>query len=105
MLAPGIEENGRDVYGKPKEHVREYVRRAIEELGVDNNLVNDTDSTMYAWRLSYESGNVLVAQEVLNMRGATLSQLARAMADTDEKTKTKIQKDGRYHNPPMREDS
>ena len=98
-LAKEIEDKGRDKYLIPAEHVREYVSRAVTELGVDNNFVNDTDSTMYAWRLSHQKENETVAREVLGMQFASLSELARAMADADETIVSRIQNDPRYSLP------
>lgn len=102
-LAAEIEASGKDKYGTPAEDVRKYVARAIAELDVDNTFVNDTDSTMYAWRLSHQPENVIVAQEVLKMSGASLSQLARAMADADEQTRQRIERDERYYIDPPQE--
>jgi hypothetical protein len=98
-LASQIETAGRDKYGKPSDNVRTYVHRAIEQLGVDNALVNDTDSAMYAWRLSHQTENLDVARQMLNMQGASLSELARAMADADPSVRHQIESDPKYRIP------
>jgi hypothetical protein len=95
-LSAQIEERGQDKYGVPATSVRAYVERAIRELGLDNNWVDDTDSAMYAWRLSHQPGNAKVAGEVLQMQDASLSELARVMADADPTVKRRIETDPRY---------
>ena len=99
-LKPEIEERGKDKYVTPVNDVRKYVARALKELGLDNDLVDDSDSAMLAWRLSHQPENVQVAQEVLNMPGASLSELARAMANADQETRARIENDDRYYIEP-----
>ena len=94
------EQPQRDKYGIPMANVQVYVDRAVRELGVDPSLVNDTDSTMFAWHLDYQVKNVEVARRLLNMPDASLSQLARAMADANSEVTRQIETDPDYYIPP-----
>jgi len=84
----------------PQEDITIYVDRAVRELGVDPSLVNDMDSAMYAWRLGYQLKNVAVARKVFGTPDASLSQLARAMADAEEEVLRNIEHDPDYYIPP-----
>ena len=104
IQSPGeAEKPQQDKYGTPMADVQIYVNRAVRKLGVDPSLVNDADSAMYAWRLNHQPKNVEVAQRILKMPDASLSQLARAMADTNPRTVVRqIENDPEYHFPPPR---
>ncbi|QQS15410.1 MAG: hypothetical protein IPK84_03500 [Candidatus Moraniibacteriota bacterium] len=91
--------NGR-TYAVPAEDIKKYVDQAIAQLGLDPVFVDDMDSAMYAHHLVYHSENASVAREVFNMPEASISELARKMADADGETITKIEKDERYQLPP-----
>lgn len=92
-------ETGR--YGVPVKDIERYVARAISELHLDPAFINDMDSAMYAWRLSYNDGNLKIARACLNMPSASLSEIARAMANNEEAC-SKIEGNSEYTLPPMR---
>ncbi len=92
----------KDKYSTPPKDIVKYVERAVAELGVDPSLVNDVDSVMYAWRLNYNEKNIVVAKEILNMPSGSLSEMARAMADTDKGVRQSIEHDVRYSLPPAK---
>ncbi len=94
------EEPQRNEYGVPMSDVRIYVDRAVRELGLDPSLVNDMDRAGYAWRLSHHSQNIAVAQRILGMPNASLSELAQTMADAGKEVRRQIEHDPEYHYPP-----
>jgi len=73
-----------------------YIARAVSELGLDESIVNDVKSARYAWGLNSKESNVAVARRVLDKSEASLSELARAMADSNDSTLKEIETDPEY---------
>ena len=75
----------------------------VRKLNLDAKLITDMDSAMYAHRLSFHPDNINVARSALGLGSASLSQIARAMADAGLEEASRIEHDPSYHMPPLRE--
>jgi len=103
IIGKMMEPIARGKYLVPLEDIKTYVEVAVRKLNLDAKLITDMDSAMYAHRLSFHPDNINVARSALGLGSASLSQIARAMADAGLEEASRIEHDPSYHMPPLRE--